>query len=220
MNTFSNIQSASSTNVLVRPFSELCDAELVLLCQNRDERAFTELFKRHRGLVNGMLYKFASDWRDSADLSQEVFIRMWQGIPKLQNPRAFKSWLCQIVTHLFYDELRKSSRRLPAISLDSIIFSDDDNEHFTRDIPDHSARPDVLLERKYTQNCVATAINKLPEVFKTAMILRDLDDMTYEDISQITSTDIGTVKSRISRARTKVQRILHPDFGTNTKLSA
>jgi RNA polymerase sigma-70 factor, ECF subfamily len=146
--------------------------------------AKTTNLTRHQRLVSGMLGKLAPDWHDSADLSQEVFIRMWRGISKLQNPKAFKSWMCQIVTHLFYDELRKSLRRSPAISLDHSIFAEDENDGATRDI------------------------------------LRDLEDMTYEEISAATKTDIGTVKSRISRARTKVQRVLQPHFGAGRKLSA
>lgn len=220
MNIANNSRKASSIVVRDLALIELTDAELVILCQNKNEKAFAELFNRYKSLVNGMLYKLAADWKDSADLNQEVFIRAWQGISKLQNPKAFKSWLCQIVTHLFYDELRRATRRFPAYSLDSSTFNDDDNEQSTRDVLDQSARPDELLERKDTQKIVEAAIEKLPDVFKTAMILRDLDDMTYEDISAITNTDIGTVKSRISRARTKVQRILRPEFGIEKKLSA
>jgi RNA polymerase sigma-70 factor (ECF subfamily) len=220
MNNLANSKSTTLTIVRHAPLTEMTDAELVVHCQNKNERAFDVLFKRHQRLVNGMLRKLAPDWNDTADLSQEVFIRMWRGISKLQNPRAYQSWMCQIVTHLFYDELRKSPRRSTAISLDHSLFADDDNDGLTRDIADYSAGPEELMQRKDIHRLVESAIDSLPETFRTAIILRDLEDMTYEEISIATKTDIGTVKSRISRARTKVQRVLQPQFGADRKLSA
>src|SRR5579884_2512762 len=83
------------------------DAELILLCQNKNPRAFEELIRRHQRTVYALLYRLAPDWTDTSDLAQEVFIRMWRSIGNLRNPSAFRSWLSQIVTNLFYDELRK-----------------------------------------------------------------------------------------------------------------
>ena len=199
--------------------SELSDAELVILCQSEDHRAFEVLMKRHQRMMNGMLNKMAPDWNDTADLTQEAFIRIRRGIGKLQNPKAFKTWICQIVTHLFYDELRKAPRRSPALSLD-VSMNDVDNENATRDIPDIKAGPEEILVNKETTNVVGKAIQTLPEQFRTAIVLRDLEDMTYDDIAHLTQTDIGTVKSRISRARAKVQKVLTPQFGQDRKLSA
>src|SRR5579883_577782 len=92
------------------------DPELIVLCQRKDSRAFQELIKRHQRTVYALLYRLAPDWNDTADLAQEVFIRMWRSIANLRNPGAFRSWLSQIVTNLFYDELRKRPRQLPTIS--------------------------------------------------------------------------------------------------------
>lgn len=220
MNIIANSPNAKLTVLRNVPLADLSDPELVVRCQNNDMRAFDVLMKRHQRMVSGMLSKLAPDWNDSADLSQEVFIRVWRGIGKLQNPKAFKSWMCQIVTHLFYDELRKSPRRSPALSLDQAMFGDDDQENVTRDVEDLSAGPEELMQRKDTHELVKSAIDTLPETFRTAMVLRDLEDMTYEEISVATATDIGTVKSRISRARTKVQKVLQPHFGADKKLSA
>src|SRR3990167_5728014 len=83
------------------------DSELILLCQQKNSRAFEELIRRHQRTVYALLYRLAPDWSDTSDLAQEVFIRMWRSIRNLRNPAAFRSWLSQIVTNLFYDELRK-----------------------------------------------------------------------------------------------------------------
>src|SRR5262250_1136873 len=88
-------------------YAKMADAELIVACQQRDEAAFQQLLERYQRTVRGMLYRLAPDWQDTADLSQEVFIRIWWSIDQLRNPYAFKSWLKQIVTNLFYDELRK-----------------------------------------------------------------------------------------------------------------
>ena len=175
--------------------------------------------KRYEKMVKGILVKMAPDWNDTADLTQEVFIRVWRGIDKLQNTKAFKSWLCQIATHLFYDELRKDSRRNPALSLDKSM-SDEEENAPSRDVLDRAAGPEELLLRKDVNKLVQEAVETLPEQFKKAMILRDLEDMTYEQIASITESDLGTVKSRISRARLKVQKVLRPHFGQDDKISA
>ena len=123
-------------------YSGRADAELILLCQQKDSRAFEELIKRHQRTVYALLYRLAPDWNDTADLAQEVFIRMWRSIGNLRNPGAFRSWLSQIVTNLFYDELRKRPRQLPTISMDEGLDSYEGSDATTRDIRDKAAGPD------------------------------------------------------------------------------
>jgi RNA polymerase sigma-70 factor (ECF subfamily) len=195
--------------VVGKAYSGKSDAELVILCKKRDEAAFEELMKRHQRTVFSQLYKLAPGWNDAADLAQEAFIRIWRGIDKLQNPHSFRSWLTQIVTNLFYDELRKRPRQLPTLSLDQSLENDDEQE-VTRDVKDQAAGPDELCQRKELNQVVQKSISSLPQQFKTAIILRELEGLSYEEIAQITHTDLGTVKSRISRARAKIQNILVP----------
>lgn len=198
-------------------YSALSDAELVVACKNKDDKAFETLVRRHQRTVYGLLLRLAPDWNDTADLAQEVFIRVWKGLNNLKNPNAFRSWIGQVATHLFYDELRKRPRRTPIISLDQSMFGDDETENVTRDIADSSAGPEELLERKEIDEEVRSAIATLPRQFRTAIVLRELEDMSYEQIAQLTNTDLGTVKSRISRARTKVQMVLRPRFGEQVR---
>lgn len=186
------------------------DAELILLCQQKDSRAFEELIKRHQRTVYALLYRLAPDWNDTADLAQEVFIRMWRSIGNLRNPSAFRSWLSQIVTNLFYDELRKRPRQLPTISMDEPLDSDESSDATTRDIRDKSAGPDELCQRNELTEIVREAMTRLPEQFRTAIILREFEGLSYEEIALITHTEIGTVKSRIARARAKIQEMVSP----------
>lgn len=217
MNSLNTAKSHLSVVQGAPSYGTMSDAELVMLCKQKDEKAFEFLVRRHQRTVYGLLLRLAPDWNDTADLAQEVFIRVWKGLDNLKNPHAFKSWLGQVATHLFYDELRKRPRRTPIISLDQSMFGDDEAENQTRDIADTSAGPEELFERKELDEEVRSAIATLPRQFRTAIVLRELEDMSYEQIAQLTNTDLGTVKSRISRARTKVQQVLRPRFGGERK---
>jgi RNA polymerase sigma-70 factor (ECF subfamily) len=200
---------ANLSLVVGKGFSTMSDAELVTLCKKQEQGAFNELVKRHQRTVYSLLYKLAPGWTDSADLAQEAFIRIWRGIDRLQNPHSFRSWLTQIVTNLFYDELRKRPRQLPTLSLDQSLEGDEDQD-ITRDVKDHSAGPDELCQRKELSKVVEKSIASLPDQFRTAIVLREMEGLSYEEIAQMTHTDLGTVKSRISRARAKIQNTLTP----------
>lgn len=212
MNLVTNSNEAQLTVIRSgSEYSKLDDAQLVVLCQQNDQVAFDVLMKRHQRNVFAMLYRLAPDWNDSSDLAQEAFIRIWKGIGKLKNPKAFKSWMGQIVTNLFYDELRKRPRNTIIISLDAPMNGDEDDTP-TRDLADPAAGPAELFDRKDLRQSVEAAMATLPQQFQTAILLREVEDLPYDEIAKITNSDIGTVKSRISRARTKVQNILRPQF--------
>jgi len=191
-----------------KSYSDLSDAELVLACQNKDKQAFNVLLKRYDRYVHGLIYQMAPDWTNSReDLAQEVFIRVWRSIGTLRNPKAFKGWLNQLITNLFYDELRKRPR-FPIVSMDEPIGSDE--EGATRDIADSTNTPDELAHRREIIQKVHEAIDRLPEQFKNVIILRELHGLPYEQIAVMTKTEVGTVKSRIARARAKMQVHLNP----------
>lgn len=195
---------------MATPYSQKSDRDLVLACQRREPAAFEELVKRHQRTVYALLYQLAPEWSDTSDLAQEVFIRVWRSINNLRNPSSFRSWLTQIVTNLFYDELRRRPRRLPTVSMDEAIDSDESDDGPTRDIPDESARPDdIVLSREITE-VIREAMSRLPEQFRTAIVLREVEGLSYEEIAILTKTEMGTVKSRIARARTKLQEMLKP----------
>jgi RNA polymerase sigma-70 factor, ECF subfamily len=194
---------------LVRNDRPNTDAELVVLCQQKDPAAFEMLVKRHQRSVYNLIYQMAPDWNNTADLTQEVFIRAWKSVHNLRNPRAFKSWLNQIATNLFYDELRKRPKQLTTISMDEPV-DGDENECPTRDIADTSALPDECFQRQELAEAIRKAMKQLPEQFRVAIILRELQGLSYEEIALLTHSEMGTVKSRIARARTKIQQMLEP----------
>jgi RNA polymerase sigma-70 factor, ECF subfamily len=203
-------------------YSQKSDRDLVLACQKREPAAFEELVKRHQRTVYALLYQLAPDWHDTSDLAQEVFIRIWRNINNLRNPSSFRSWLTQIVTNLFYDELRKRPRRIPTISMDEPLSEggEETAEQATRDIADNSSPPDERILSNELSDAIREAMTKLPEQFRTAIVLREIEGLSYEEIAILTKTEMGTVKSRIARARTKLQELLQPYLsGSSTEVT-
>jgi RNA polymerase sigma-70 factor, ECF subfamily len=191
-------------------YSVKADTDLVLLCQKQDSAAFRELVKRHERTVYAFLYKLAPDHADPADMAQEVFIRIWRGIHKLQNPRVFKAWLRQIVTNIFYDELRKRVRQPSMTSLDEPFDNGEDRDTGTRDLPDCAPGPAELCLGKELRTHVQQALTTLPINYRMAVELRDIKGCSYDEIATLTKVELGTVKSRIARGRAQVQSILTP----------
>ena len=203
-------KTARASLTLIQGTQQKSDAELVLLCQQKDPVAFEVLVKRHQRAVFNLLYQLAPDWNNTSDMAQEVFIRAWRSIHNLRNPRAFRSWLNQIATNLFYDELRKRPKNIHTVSMDEGMDSDDFDDNLTRDIADTSALPDECVQRQELVEAIHAAMAELPEPFRVAIVLRELQGLSYEEIAFLTRSEMGTVKSRIARARTKIQQLLAP----------
>ena len=190
--------------------SQFDDEALVIACQAGDKVAMESLVKKHQRSVASLLYQLAPDWGDTSDLAQEVFIRVYRGIHSLRNPRTFRSWLNQIVVNLFYDELRRRPRRLPTVSIDAPIESDNGESDLVREIPDPSLKPDEVSLVQELDQVIKKAMAQLPEQFRTAIVLRELQGLSYEEIAVSIGCELGTVKSRIARARGRLQEVLSP----------
>lgn len=195
-------------------YEALQDPDLIIHCQSGCKMAFEVLVKRHQRTVFALLYQLAPDWKNLNDLSQEVFIRVYRGIVNLRNPKTFKSWLNQIALNLFYDELRKRPRRLPTVSLDQSIEADNGEGEFLREVRDNALLPEERTSYKELNQFIRKAMAELPEQFRTAIVLRELQGLRYEEIAEIVDCELGTVKSRIARARVRLKEILKPYLET------
>jgi RNA polymerase sigma-70 factor, ECF subfamily len=188
------------------PPEKLSNDDLVLRCQvgaQPDRAAFTELLRRYQSHVDKVLYHLAPDWQDRSDLAQEVWIRVYRNIKRLNEPEKFKGWLGRITTNLFYDELRKRKRAKPPISLDAPYLLDDGEKDW--EIAADKPGPQEEMETREFYDRLQAAISDLPEVFRTTIVLREIQGMAYEEIAEITGASLGTVKSRIARARVRLQ---------------
>jgi RNA polymerase sigma-70 factor (ECF subfamily) len=185
---------------------KLPNYDLILKCQtgsSPDRVAFAELIRRYQSHVDRMLYHLAPDWQDRADLAQEVWIRVYRNINRLQEPGKFRGWLSRIATNLFYDELRKRKRNTSPLSLDAPLSVDDGEIDW--EIASDTPGPDENLTTAEFYDQLQLAIADLPEAFRTTIVLREIQGMAYEEIAEITGVSLGTVKSRIARARLRLQ---------------
>jgi len=185
---------------------KLSNHDLILLCQSgfRPERAaFAELLRRYRSHVDRVLYHLAPDWEDRADLAQEVWIRVYRNIKRLNEPGKFRGWLSRITTNLFYDELRKRKRHQSPLSLDAPLNMEDGEIDW--EIASENPGPGETLVTDEFYEQLRIAIADLPEAFRTTIVLREIQGMAYEEIAEITGVSLGTVKSRIARARHRLQ---------------
>ena len=178
---------------------KLSNYDLIVRCQQGsqpDRLAFAELLKRYESHVNRLFYHLAPDWQERADLAQEVWIRVYRNIKRLQEPAKFRGWLSRIVTNLFYDELRKRKRHKTPISLDAPIRTGDGEMSW--ELPSQMPNPtdDLATQEFYDQ--LRKAISQLPETFRTTIVLREIQGLPYEEIAEITGASLGTVKSRIA----------------------
>ena len=184
--------------------------DLINQAQTDNYEALEELIKREQKNVYSSFCYLGADKENLSDLTQEALFRMSKNIKNLKNPSLFKSWLGQIITNLFYDELRKKQRYPDAISIDSFWLNDENNDDSILHICDNTLKPDEKTIGKELTDIIREMICKLPEHFRIVIILRELQGLSYEEIAKITQTNVGTVKSRISRARNKLQECLKP----------
>jgi len=189
---------------------DMTDEELILACQSNRPGAIDQLLKRHRNTIIAMIRKRAPEWTDTQDIMQEAYIRMWKSIGQLRSPAAFKAWLGQIVTNLYYDELRRKVRNQDVVSLDEPVESEDGTKKVERAIADTTTQSDKTFQRMELVQALGEALEKIPQQFRQSVLLREVDGLSYEEIAVITGTELGTVKSRISRARVKIQAQLAP----------
>ncbi len=186
---------------------QLSNHDLVIMCQQGAQpsrKGFAELVRRHQTHVDQLLYKLAPDWQDRADLAQEVWLRVYRNLKKLQEPEKFRGWLSRIATNLFYDELRKRKRVGRTLSLDAPLRADDGDEiSWEIASPDPGPVERISTEEFYDQ--LRRAITDLPDSFRETIVLRENEGLSYETIAEMTGVSLGTVKSRIARARLRLQ---------------
>ena len=198
-------------------YSDMNDVQLVSACQQRDQGAFECLAKRYESTVFGLLYRLAPEWTDTADFVQETFIRLWLGIGALRSPKAFRSWLKTMVTNLFYDQLRQRKRQ-SILSIDESVDTTGGDGRMLRQVADPSARADELIERRQLSETIDAACEKLPNHARIMIELREIENLSYMEIAELTKSPVGTVKSRIARARAKLQVLLLPHLEADFQL--
>ena len=193
------------------------DDELMERYQKGDESAFTLLVRRHQQPLVNFIARFTNDRNSAEDLAQETFIRIFKAAHRYKPGRAhFKTWMYHIAKNLCKNELRNRERR-DKYRVDNVIDSGSDSNGDSEEIdliantPANQAfQPEVALERKELRNAIQKAIAELPEQYRLPLVLRDLQGLSYEEISEVLELRSGTTKSRINRARLMLKDKLKP----------
>lgn len=171
--------------------------------------AFEELIKEHKKSAYNIALRVLRNVEDAEDASQEALIKIFRSIKNFNMESTFRVWMYRIVVNTCIDFKRR--KNINAISIDEKIDLGSGKE-FQREIADDSNNPDALIDKNYNTQLVNDAINKLEDSFKTIVILRDIEGFTYKEISEILSCNLGTVKSRLSRARKSLRGILENEM--------
>lgn len=179
----------------------LSDEELIKSAVNGNMDAFEALIKKYEKLIYVICYRMFNNVEDAKDVSQEVFLKIYKNMGKAIGKGSFKSWVGTVTNNACIDVLRTKKK---IISLDSPIAGDED---FKLDIPDTEPLPDEKLINKENKEIILSSIEKLPSDYKSIIVLREMNNLSYEEISEILKINIGTVKSRISRSRKKLSEI-------------
>ena len=171
--------------------------------------AFEELIKGYKKSAYNIALRVMRNVEDAEDASQEALIKIFKNISSFNMESTFKVWMYRVVVNTCIDFKRR--KNVNALSIDETIDLGSGRE-IQREIPDESNNPDALIERNYSTQLVNDAINMLEDDFKTIIILRDIKGFTYDEISQILSCNLGTVKSRLSRARKRLKELLENEM--------
>ncbi|RAO77975.1 RNA polymerase sigma factor RpoE [Dyella jiangningensis] len=182
------------------------DSALVERVQQGDKRAFDLLVRKYQHKVIGLVSRYVKNQSESEDIAQEAFIRAWRAIGSFRGESAFYTWLYKIAVNTAKNHLVAMGRRPPTddIAIEDAVFVPG------ADRMQESATPERELMRQEIEQTVFSTVQSLPEELRTAITLREVDGLSYEEIAEAMGCPIGTVRSRIFRAREAIDEKLRP----------
>jgi RNA polymerase sigma-70 factor, ECF subfamily len=189
-------------------FDALDDSALVAAFLAGEKRAFTVLADRYQGRLLNFVYRTTGDRERAEDLVQETFIRVYRHLHRFDQSKKFSTWAYTIASNLAKNELRNRSRN--PLVLFQAIKSNWDADQRPLEWEDNTYRPDDLFRKRHLRQMVESAVEELPEHHRAVFILREMEGKTYEEIAEITGCNLGTVKSRLNRARNNFAQIIEP----------
>ena len=183
---------------------ENSDEELMLRSQKGDKQAFDEIVLRYKDKLVNFAYRFLGNREEAEDITMETFIRIYQNLPNYDTNRSFPSWFYKIAMNLILNRIRQIKSH-PLVSLSQKI-----NEEITLEetIPSSESSPEENLIKGERTGKIKKAVSSLPEHLRSVILMREYQDLDYEEIASILDCPIGTVRSRIFRAREILKEML------------
>ena len=173
-----------------------------------DRLAFGELVERYQNRLLNFIYRTTGDRERAEDLVQETFIRVYRHLHRFDQTKKFSTWVYTISSNLAKNELRNRSRN-PLVLFQTLLKNRQEDQR-PLEWEDNTYRPDDLFRKRHLKSQVDAAVDQLPEHHRTVFILREMEGKTYEEIAEITATNLGTVKSRLNRARNNFAQLIAP----------
>jgi RNA polymerase sigma-70 factor (ECF subfamily) len=189
---------------------ELADSDVVAAYLEGRSRAFDELVDRYQKRLLNFVYRTIGDRERAEDLVQEVFIRVHRHLHRFDQTKKFSTWIYTIASNLAKNELRNRSRS--PLVLFQTIKKNWEADHRPLQFEDKHHRPEDLYRKRHLRELVEWAVAQLPEHHRVVFVLRELEGKTYEEIAEITDCNLGTVKSRLNRARNRFAQIIGPQL--------
>lgn len=182
----------------------MTERELVARAKKGDTDAFEQLMLDSQDRVYTLCLRMTGDREDALDLAQEAFLNAWRGLPDFQGNSSFSTWVYRLASNACIDFLRKRKRRQQGESPHSL----DDEEAPLPEPADPRGSPEEELERKELRRAVERGLQALPDHHRQVLVMRELSGMSYQEIGAVLDLDLGTVKSRIARARLALKKFL------------
>ncbi|MHB1001226.1 MAG: RNA polymerase sigma factor [Armatimonadota bacterium] len=191
---------------MIDEFAKNADACLVENTRNGDIAAFEALFNKYHKRIYNLIYRMVGNEQDAGDLTQEVFIRVYNSMQNLRSDLSFYAWLRTVAVNICRDHYRKIGRTIKADSLDEKIVVN--GGEIDREVEDWTYNPELLMEKKDVRNAVNRAVDTLSVEHKEVIVLHHIEGMDVADIAKQLGIPVGTVKSRLARARDELKRKL------------
>ncbi len=186
------------------------DTALVNAYLDGETRSFDVLVERYQTRLLNFVYRIVGDRERAEDLVQEVFVRVYRHLGRFDRSKKFSTWIYTIASNLAKNELRNRSRN-PLVLFTSMTKGWEDEER-PLEFEDPTSRPDDLFRKRHVRELVESSVAQLPVHHKEVFVLREIEGRSYEEIAEITHCNLGTVKSRLNRARNSFAEIIEPSL--------
>lgn len=188
-----------------KPLAEQTDEELIAAFQRGSSEAFNHIVARYKNPLTNFVYRFVGDYDDCDDIVQETFVRVFRNKHSYTPQAKFSTWIYTIASNLAKSRLRQKERHR-IFSLSSLWSSGDESREI--EIPDSRYAADRQADSSIKFEHIQKALNTISPKYREVVVLRDIQELTYEEIAKVTGLNLGTVKSRIKRGRTMLQKLL------------
>ena len=176
------------------------ERELIARLQKQDETAFEELLRQYEKKVYTLCFRMCGNSEDAEEAAQDTFLALWRGIDRFRQESSLSTWIYRLASNACIDLLRRRKKQGSSLSLD--------DEELFLDAVDPAPRPQDAVEHREAQKLLQEGLSALPEEYRKVLILREIEGLSYTEIAESASLELGTVKSRISRGRVLLRNFL------------